>query len=585
MIRFLFCCLLCLPLFTSPRAISAQAQTCPDTLPSQLIIGEQAQVTPGSSNNLRAAPTTSAERIGQISAGTVVNVLEGPVCADGFAWWRVETLDAALNGWTVEAVEGAYALVPPAEGFTAAPLEGEIIAYEGAQITLPPTLGISADAVLAESIIGTDLEGVYPGEEWLTQPEGIHFLFNPTASAARFDNRIAIFPLPAYMRLNPHFAEDIFILQDLLETRPTPDFTALSRINFVDFMAQVLEVKGSYLETEQFIGVRYVTAFAQEALPVVRDSYVFYGISRDGRYFVDMQMLLLVDALPATFADISEQTWTVQGGFTDGETYYADINVLLESLPPEAYQPSLTALDALAASITLAPDTLADYAAEIEARGDQRVAVPDLDYAACDNPDFPARLTVGGAAQLTLPADVSYLTAEVVPGGGQTGWGGLPIQDIAAFYVMDGPVCHNGSNYWLLYTGRWAGWFPEMGFENSEMPMAYFFEPVDLDPEAVPLPPMFEGQTVTDCRLVATSVSILRTAPNVPDITIGGLEGGATYYADALFRRPEGGYLYWRLTPGVRNNRGDMLEQVVWVNSINVSPSPECANLPVIESP
>lgn len=587
MSRMLRLWLLCCLLLANPILTGAQSQSCPDALPSQLTAGGQAQVTPGSSNNVRTAPTTSAERVGQIDAGTVVNVLEGPVCADGFAWWRVETLDAALTGWTVEAVESEYALVPATADFATAATDGVLIEHEGASVTLPRGMGLAAENVRSERVAGTDLDAMFPDEEWLARAESIRISILPDASEARYDNRIEIFPAPAYMRINPIFAEDLFGLQDLLTARPEPVNEAVSQINFVDFMAQMLEVQGQYLETAQWVGVRYVTAFGQEAVPLLQDSlrYVFYGISRDGNYFVDVQLRITVDGLPALISEIPPEVWTVQGSFSDIEGYYAGVEALLNGHGAQNFQPSLDVLDALVASLTIAPETFADYAAEIEARGDQRVAVPELNYAACDNPEFPARLTIGGAARVTLPDDVSFLDAQTVPGGRQTGWGGLPIENVNALYVMDGPVCHNGSNYWLLYTGRTAGWFPEMGFENSETPMAYFFEPIDPAPEDLPLPPMFEGQTVTDCRLVATSVNMLRTAPNVPDITLGGLEGGATYYADTLFRRPEGGYLYWRLTPGARNNRGDVLEQALWVNSINVSPSPECADLPIIDTP
>jgi hypothetical protein len=63
-------------------------------------------VAPGEPNNLRAEATTSSEKIGQIPAGAEFAVLEGPVCADGLAYWRVEY--SGQLGWTAEGSGDTY---------------------------------------------------------------------------------------------------------------------------------------------------------------------------------------------------------------------------------------------------------------------------------------------------------------------------------------------------------------------------------------------------------------------------------------------------------------------------------------------
>lgn len=67
-------------------------------------------VLPGSANNMRGNPTTSAELVGSIPAGDWFTVNRGPVCADGFAWWEVDYQDT--RGWTVEAGDDGYWLAP-----------------------------------------------------------------------------------------------------------------------------------------------------------------------------------------------------------------------------------------------------------------------------------------------------------------------------------------------------------------------------------------------------------------------------------------------------------------------------------------
>ena len=59
---------------------------------------------PGASySNLRAEAGIRGERIGRIEVGAVVDVLEGPVEADSYNWYRVMAADEELEGWVAEA--------------------------------------------------------------------------------------------------------------------------------------------------------------------------------------------------------------------------------------------------------------------------------------------------------------------------------------------------------------------------------------------------------------------------------------------------------------------------------------------------
>jgi dipeptidyl aminopeptidase/acylaminoacyl peptidase len=83
---------------------------------SRLRPGIQAVVVGGPNdppNRVRSAPSTSAEVIAQIYPGHGVRVLEGPVCADGLVYWKVES-DAIPGGmgWTAEGDGKEYWLEP-----------------------------------------------------------------------------------------------------------------------------------------------------------------------------------------------------------------------------------------------------------------------------------------------------------------------------------------------------------------------------------------------------------------------------------------------------------------------------------------
>jgi hypothetical protein len=78
-----------------------------------LTVGGQAmaQTTDGDVLNLRSGPGRAFARLGTVSNGALVTLLEGPVAADGLTWWRIR-LGSGLEGWVVEFVDGVQTLVP-----------------------------------------------------------------------------------------------------------------------------------------------------------------------------------------------------------------------------------------------------------------------------------------------------------------------------------------------------------------------------------------------------------------------------------------------------------------------------------------
>lgn len=93
---------------TIPPAVVAQ---CPGFLPSRLVPGQLARVTPGDPNNLRALPDVNAPLVGRMPGGSEFMVMTGPICdAAGLAWWQVTY--SGLIGWTVEGQGTDYWLEP-----------------------------------------------------------------------------------------------------------------------------------------------------------------------------------------------------------------------------------------------------------------------------------------------------------------------------------------------------------------------------------------------------------------------------------------------------------------------------------------
>lgn len=86
------------------------ATVCDASVPPRLVIGQMGQVTPGIPNNLRQGPGSSTKYVGEIPPGGMFNVLEGPTCASGLAWWKVNY--NGLIGWTPEGQQGDYWIEP-----------------------------------------------------------------------------------------------------------------------------------------------------------------------------------------------------------------------------------------------------------------------------------------------------------------------------------------------------------------------------------------------------------------------------------------------------------------------------------------
>ena len=90
------------------------------TLEPQLSPGQQAAVSPGLANRVRTAASLNAEVVGNIQAGEVVTIVQGPVCAGGYYWYSVR--GAGISGWTVEGLDGDYWLLYHVDCFNSPPL-------------------------------------------------------------------------------------------------------------------------------------------------------------------------------------------------------------------------------------------------------------------------------------------------------------------------------------------------------------------------------------------------------------------------------------------------------------------------------
>jgi hypothetical protein len=176
--------------------------------------------------------------------------------------------------------------------------------------------------------------------------------------------RIIVFPAAEYAAVNESAAANIQMLHGIVaDPGAVPDSKSLPHITFFNagpvFQSQVAVVPfpGGY-------GVRALTEYAQYAAPINNGElfYHFEGLTEDGKKYV---VAILPVTAPLLQADSPRSSVPPAGGvaFPDFasadpaafENYYVAVSNLLNGTPAGDFTPSLTALDALIGSLSLAP--------------------------------------------------------------------------------------------------------------------------------------------------------------------------------------------------------------------------------------
>ncbi len=101
----------------------AQQKNCPGAPPSRLVPGGFGQVTITPAGQVavpvrvRDSAGRSGKLVGQLRDGMSFQVVDGPICKDGYAWWHVK--NETIDGWVAEGDANGYYVEP-----TEAPSQG-----------------------------------------------------------------------------------------------------------------------------------------------------------------------------------------------------------------------------------------------------------------------------------------------------------------------------------------------------------------------------------------------------------------------------------------------------------------------------
>ncbi len=132
------------------EAVADSGPTAPQD--ATLRVGGQATVrtTEGDALNMRSGAGTQFSIVSRLRSGSVLTLLEGPVSANGFNWWRVRSA-AGQEGWVVDSADNEQTLLPGVN--TSVGLESEL----GANPEMASLLAVGDDVIVTLATRGDAL--------------------------------------------------------------------------------------------------------------------------------------------------------------------------------------------------------------------------------------------------------------------------------------------------------------------------------------------------------------------------------------------------------------------------------------------
>lgn len=187
--------------------------------------------------------------------------------------------------------------------------------------------------------------GSYAADEPLLQRQQLNLATMP---------QIVVYPAADYAAIQPLAEAQIEQLQALLAARASTPGGSLPYLPLHN-AAQVFHGQLAYHTFNNGAGVRYVTAFSQEAAPVTNQQllYTFQGMTDDGLYYVAAFFPLTTAALPDT---IQVEDWEAFNA--NYAIYVRETQAALNDLAPRDFTPDLALLDAVVTSLQVEPDVV-----------------------------------------------------------------------------------------------------------------------------------------------------------------------------------------------------------------------------------
>ena len=234
----------------------------------------------------------------------------------------------------------------------ATPANGTPVSFEGVSFVVPSEMGTGAST---EKMTAMESNTDAP---WDIAPTHSRFTLTGYPLQEKFhEPRIFVYPAGEYAAVNPLAAEQIDRLRKVL-TGATLLQEALPNIPFFNAGPLIAAQIKIIPFQDGGGGIRSLTQYAQYAAPINNHElfYHFQGLSGDGNYYVVAILPITATILPEDEkpeAAVPEHGVPIPAAVGPNNVYYFAVTEKLNSLAPDAFTPSLSALDALVQSLVI----------------------------------------------------------------------------------------------------------------------------------------------------------------------------------------------------------------------------------------
>jgi hypothetical protein len=209
-------------------------------------------------------------------------------------------------------------------------------------------------------------------------------------------------------------------LQALIKARTTKASDEIPVIPAFN-AAQVFRSKVKYINFKGGSGVRFLTAYAQDVLPITNSDvfYTFQGLTNDGKYYV--AAYIPVDTKVLTESRDKVQQKELDDTVKDFDAYLKRVTTALERQPSNGYTPNLDSVDNVIKSVELKTN---DPAPQAQA-GDQPAPATDAVTSTVDPATDPGIAVIdpkpAGVDATTPTTDTAQTPAQTTQGNAAAG--------------------------------------------------------------------------------------------------------------------------------------------------------------------
>lgn len=312
---------------------SGFAQFCEGTLYSNLLPGDTAVVVvEGDTLNVRANPGLNGKWIAELEADTLIHIVSGPRCADGYAWYQGE-FEAGQLGWMAESSDEDYYL---------GRLPREYITYTTLQ-EIQPNLSFTYPSGIIEHI--TQDANFAHGRFW-NGASTILYLANGDAILI---NVIAVEELEADSTNAMLFNQ----LNYLIDLNSDEAFTQIPAFPNTMGEPRQLLIQPNYVHFQNGSGIRYLAVYFLEELYVSINydsfEYTFHGLTDDGRYYVNVSASgIATPELPLPPPENPNDPNVYAAQY---DAWLAEVETFLNSIAPASFAPHFSMIEGIIQSI------------------------------------------------------------------------------------------------------------------------------------------------------------------------------------------------------------------------------------------